>query len=54
MISRVWHGWTTPGNADAYESLLKDQDQDGHNYRLGFHQVTSASIVATNSSDIAQ
>jgi heme-degrading monooxygenase HmoA len=23
MISRVWHGWTTPGNADAYESLLK-------------------------------
>ncbi len=25
MISRVWHGWTTPGNADAYESLLKDE-----------------------------
>jgi len=23
MISRVWHGWTTPANADAYESLLK-------------------------------
>lgn len=23
MISRVWHGWTTPENADAYESLLK-------------------------------
>jgi antibiotic biosynthesis monooxygenase (ABM) superfamily enzyme len=23
MISRVWHGWTTPGNADAYESLLR-------------------------------
>ena len=22
MISRVWHGWTTPANADAYESLL--------------------------------
>lgn len=25
MISRVWHGWTTPGNADAYEALLKDE-----------------------------
>jgi heme-degrading monooxygenase HmoA len=23
MISRIWHGWTTPENADAYESLLK-------------------------------
>ena len=25
MISRVWHGWTTPGNADAYEALLKEE-----------------------------
>ena len=25
MISRVWHGWTTPANADAYESLLKSE-----------------------------
>ena len=25
MISRIWHGWTTPENADAYESLLKDE-----------------------------
>ena len=23
MISRIWHGWTTPQNADAYEALLK-------------------------------
>ncbi|MDP9121459.1 MAG: antibiotic biosynthesis monooxygenase [Acidobacteriota bacterium] len=23
MISRIWHGWTTAGNADAYESLFK-------------------------------
>lgn len=22
MISRVWRGWTGPGNADAYERLL--------------------------------
>jgi len=25
MISRIWHGWTTPANADAYESLLKSE-----------------------------
>jgi heme-degrading monooxygenase HmoA len=25
MISRVWHGWTTPENADAYEGLLKSE-----------------------------
>jgi hypothetical protein len=25
MISRIWHGWTTPRNADAYESLLRDE-----------------------------
>lgn len=23
MIARLWHGWTTPGNADAYETLLR-------------------------------
>ncbi|MEZ5357487.1 MAG: antibiotic biosynthesis monooxygenase [Candidatus Zixiibacteriota bacterium] len=22
MIVRIWHGWTTPENADAYETLL--------------------------------
>jgi antibiotic biosynthesis monooxygenase (ABM) superfamily enzyme len=25
MIARLWHGWTTPENADAYEDLLKTQ-----------------------------
>jgi heme-degrading monooxygenase HmoA len=25
MISRIWHGWTAPGNADAYEALLKEE-----------------------------
>jgi hypothetical protein len=24
MIGRMWHGWTAPENADAYERLLKD------------------------------
>ncbi len=23
MISRIWHGWTTPENANVYEALLK-------------------------------
>jgi heme-degrading monooxygenase HmoA len=25
MISRIWHGWTTTANADAYEALLKSE-----------------------------
>jgi hypothetical protein len=25
MIYRVWHGWTTPENADTYESLLREE-----------------------------
>ncbi len=23
MVGRIWHGWTTPENADTYENLLK-------------------------------
>ena len=25
MINRIWHGWTTPSNADKYEALLKEE-----------------------------
>jgi len=25
MISRIWHGWTIPENADTYEALLKEE-----------------------------
>src|SRR5260370_22882450 len=25
MITRVWHGWTTPENADVYENLLRTE-----------------------------
>ena len=25
MICRIWHGWTTPANADAYEQLLRSE-----------------------------
>lgn len=25
MIARMWHGWTVPENADAYEELLRSE-----------------------------
>ncbi len=25
MIARIWHGWTTPANADKHEELLKEE-----------------------------
>jgi heme-degrading monooxygenase HmoA len=25
VIVRLWHGWTTPANADAYEALLREE-----------------------------
>ena len=25
MICRIWHGWTTEGNAEAYEHLLRSE-----------------------------
>jgi heme-degrading monooxygenase HmoA len=25
MIVRLWRGWTTPANADAYEALLREE-----------------------------
>jgi heme-degrading monooxygenase HmoA len=25
MISRIWHGYTTPDNADGYEKLLREE-----------------------------
>jgi hypothetical protein len=25
MICRIWRGWTTPANADAYEALLRTE-----------------------------
>ncbi len=25
MIARIWHGWTTPANADTYERLLRTE-----------------------------
>jgi heme-degrading monooxygenase HmoA len=25
MIARIWHGWTTPQNADKYEALIRSE-----------------------------
>ena len=25
MIIRIWHGWTSPQNAEAYENLLREE-----------------------------
>jgi hypothetical protein len=33
MIGRIWHGWTTVDNADAYEELLRS------NVLPGIHKV---------------
>ncbi len=29
MISRIWHGWTTPADADTYENLLHHEIFEG-------------------------
>jgi heme-degrading monooxygenase HmoA len=41
MIARIWHGWTTRHNADAYEALLRDEILAGiRNRRIeGFQTV---------------
>jgi heme-degrading monooxygenase HmoA len=41
MIGRIWHGYTTPQNADAYESLLKEEIFVGIQARAipGFQQI---------------
>jgi heme-degrading monooxygenase HmoA len=41
MIIRIWHGWTTPDNADTYEALLKEEIFTGiENRRIaGFHGI---------------
>jgi antibiotic biosynthesis monooxygenase (ABM) superfamily enzyme len=41
MISRIWHGWTTPENADAYERLLREEIFQGIAARgiAGYHGI---------------
>jgi hypothetical protein len=37
MIARVWRGWTTPENADAYEKLLREVVYPGLQKISGYH-----------------
>jgi heme-degrading monooxygenase HmoA len=41
MIGRIWHGWTSLGNADAYETLLKSEIFTGIRERqiAGFREI---------------
>ena len=41
MIGRIWHGWTVPENADAYETLLKSEIFSGIQNRKidGYHGI---------------
>ncbi len=41
MILRIWHGWTAPADADAYERLLKEEILVGIGDRNipGFHGI---------------
>ena len=36
MIARVWHGYTTPEHADAYEAMLKPELLPGLSKAKGF------------------
>lgn len=36
MISRLWHGWTTRTNADAYENFLRQEMLPGMHRVRGF------------------
>jgi heme-degrading monooxygenase HmoA len=36
VISRIWHGWTKPANADAYEQLLRSEIFPGIHRVEGF------------------
>ena len=40
MISRVWHGWTKPEHAAAYEALLRSEILPGIHRVPGFRGAT--------------
>jgi uncharacterized damage-inducible protein DinB len=37
MIGRLWHGWTLPSNADAYEQFLRSEVLPGIHRVQGYH-----------------
>ena len=48
MICRVWHGWTTPSNADGYESMLRADVLPGIHRIQGYQ---GAYLLRRNSGD---
>ena len=36
MVARVWHGYTTPENADAYQAMLQPELLPGLSTKKGF------------------
>jgi len=50
MIIRIWHGWTTPGNADRYEALLKEEIFTGiqNRHMRGYKGIKLLRRVADN------
>ena len=36
MIARIWHGWTKPEHADAYEAMLKPEVLPGISKARGY------------------
>jgi heme-degrading monooxygenase HmoA len=62
MIARVWHGYTRPENADAYEAMLKPDLLPGLSEKRGFrgsfllrrprnHEVEFVTIILWESID---
>ncbi len=52
MISRLWHGWTTHENADAYEELLKSEVLPGIHRVNGFKGSAPAAARAQRRSGV--
>ena len=48
MICRIWHGWTSPANADAYEAMLRADVLPGI-HRISGYQ--GAYLLRRNSGD---
>jgi hypothetical protein len=53
MITRIWHGWTTPQNADAYQTLLLGEIGPGIAAR-GIPGVTGPQVLRRDLDDEAE
>jgi heme-degrading monooxygenase HmoA len=51
MITRLWHGWTTRQNADAYEALLRSEVLPGIDRVQGF---LGATLLRRDDGDLVE